>query len=139
RIFLLGELVADALWFVSQALLVWFIAVAQLNFRRHLREIVEPSGAGMAAVSSLGRSESDGYGGDGVVLATFEGVVTTGSSGGSRSSDLVSALRGGIVTLRWLGLGVGLLMVYDIALAVILLIFGEPSWYYYLTLMFAFS
>ncbi|KAJ3220157.1 hypothetical protein HDU67_005481 [Dinochytrium kinnereticum] len=138
-------------WQLCFVLLLIFVILARRTFSRYLIDVILPeiekerASAGWHSQSggdSDGPSASKGSGNglsnqnrkfsSGLPSSSWDG--SSGKKFRSKSTAIAAALQSGITTLRWIGLGVMLFIMYSVFFAAAVLYIGTPNIVYFFTL-----
>ncbi|KAJ3208409.1 hypothetical protein HDU67_006768 [Dinochytrium kinnereticum] len=137
-------------WQLCFVLLLIFVILARRTFSRYLNDVILPeiekekTSVGWHSQSgndseglSASRGSGNGYSHGRRKYSSGMPSSGGGSSGKkfkSKSTAIASALRSGITTLRWIGLGLTLFILYSVFFAAAVLYVGTPNVVYFLTL-----
>ncbi|KAJ3103270.1 hypothetical protein HDU97_010259 [Phlyctochytrium planicorne] len=130
------------IWQLCFVLLLIFVIIARRTFSGYLNDVVLPEIAkekSQAGWSSVGDSKTGSSNGRGRSFLQSSGRKSSRSvSGGkkfkSKSTEIAAALNSGIATLRSIGAGLTIFIIYSLAFTFLILYVGTPNIVYFFTL-----
>ncbi|KAJ3104642.1 hypothetical protein HDU97_009033 [Phlyctochytrium planicorne] len=134
--------VGIVVWQLCFVLLLIFVIIARRTFSGYLNDVVLPEIAkekSQAGWSSVGDSKTGSSNGRGRSFLQSSGRKSSRSvSGGkkfkSKSTEIAAALNSGIATLRSIGAGLTIFIIYSLAFTFLILYVGTPNIVYFFTL-----